>query len=159
MPTARASLAARLTPRTAQRGQVMPIFALIVLILVMFVSLMLDGTFAFQTYRDLDTIAYHAARAGANQVKQPCQALPGTNCALDQAQAAAEATSWANSWAAQDKITIKSMAVTFPSADTIQVSMRVCYQFFIPIVPVSSAACASGWQLDSVQVAHSLVGP
>lgn len=162
MPTAPAKISQpwlHRRARSAERGQIMPIFAAIVGVIILFASLLIDGSFAFQTFRDLDTIAYHSARAGANAIAAPCTAAPGANCPLNQAQARGRALAWANSWAAQDGLTLKAVDVTFPSPDTISVHIRVCYVFFLHLAPVSSAACPGTWQLDSTQTARSLVGP
>lgn len=153
------------SPRTGQtrqreRGQVLPIFAFVILIIVLLMSLIIDGTFAFQDYRNLDTIAYHAARAGANETAN-CTNQPGTNCPLNAATARARAAQWATDWASQTGLTLALNQPTV-SGDTITVRLRVCYRFkVVPIgALISSPNCPDGtWTLESTQEARSLVGP
>lgn len=146
--------------RQRERGQVLPIFAFVILIIVLLMSLIIDGTFAFQDYRNLDTIAYHAARAGANETLN-CANQPGANCPLDETAAENRARQWALDWAAQTGLTL---ARNDPDArgDTITVRLRVCYRFkVVPIgALISSPNCPDGtWMLESTQEARSLVGP
>lgn len=161
MPTAHARiprLFAGRHSRRAQRGQVMPIFALLVGLVILFASLLIDGAFAFQNYRDLDSIAYHAARAGANDIVANCAVAPGSSCPLA-GSAITTAKKWATDWAAQDKLVLVLNNATI-SGSTITVHLRICYALVLPLAPISSGSCPAGsWQIDSTQEARSLVGP
>ncbi len=120
MPTARDR-----SRHTGERGQVLPIFALVVGLIVLFSSLLIDGSLAFQTFhRDLDTIAYHAARAGADAVAQPCTRSPGANCALSGA-APGQAKPGRRSARTGSGITLIVNSATVVG-DTITVHLRTC---------------------------------
>ena len=53
---------------TRRRAQVIIMFPAAFMVLILLATLSLDGTMMQQTQRDLETIATHAARAGAQQV-------------------------------------------------------------------------------------------
>jgi hypothetical protein len=62
---------------TRHRAQVIIMFPAAFMVLILLATLSLDGTMMQQTQRDLETIATHAARAGAQQVDW---AAYQTNC-------------------------------------------------------------------------------
>jgi Flp pilus assembly protein TadG len=146
----------------------MPLFAAALLVLLLMAAAIIDGTIAFQTYRDVDTIAYHAARAGANEVVANCQAGPGVACPIDQARARNAATAYALDWLAENDLNFglparaprysPVVAVRFPTPTSIEVTITRCYAFQFPIVLADSADCPGTWTVQARQVAQGLSG-
>ena len=54
--------------RDAERGQIMPIFAAAIVVLLLFASLLIDGSLMLQSQLDLNTIARHSAAMGAQKI-------------------------------------------------------------------------------------------
>lgn len=149
--------------RSNERGQVLPFFAVVLLLVVLLAGLIIDGALVFQSQRDVETIAFHAARAGANQIVASCRVAPGTSCPLDSAKARSAAISYANTWLAQSDLNfslpVKTQQVTAnASGTTVTVSIIRCYSLQIPLPTVTSPNCPGRWEVRSTQTAHGLAG-
>ena len=55
----------------ASRGQVLPIFAVMIGVLLMVATVLIDGTFMFTAQRNIDVIAQAAARRAAIEIDRP----------------------------------------------------------------------------------------
>jgi hypothetical protein len=148
--------------------------------LILFATLVIDGSFILESRHDLEVIASHAAQAGSTQLDLPgfaatcgpylkanpgktwidCQASPATALKLDAAKASAVATTSANDWMAElDKQKINlpghapADAVTVLATTTgISVTVRYCYAPFLINIWANDGGVCAGSALLSATV-------
>lgn len=132
------------------RGQILPFFGLLLTLTLLLVALIIDGTMALQTHRDLATIAYHAARAGIAEVGG-CRSRPGEACVIiNQTKAMQAARAYADNWLAQSDANFGlpykppsgvPMVQVQVNGNLITVTITRCYQFYFALPGLSTPNC------------------
>ena len=167
--------------RDRERGQVLPFFALMLMTLALFATLVIDGSFILESRHDLEVIASHAAQAGATQLDLKgfaatcgpylkanpgktwidCQASPATSLKLDAGKAASVASASANDWMNElnaQKIGLpghkpsNGIITVDATALGIAVTVRYCYDPFLINIWAGSGGVCAGSALISATV-------
>jgi Flp pilus assembly protein TadG len=121
-------------PGRARDGQMLPLVALALVVIIGVCGLVVDGLLLFQQHRQAYTVADGAARAAANELSTA--AFRRGTVALDPALATARATEWL----APETVTILLLTSPVTGAfDRVQVTVtRQSPTYFVRIVGVTT---------------------
>jgi Flp pilus assembly protein TadG len=150
--------------RLRRRGQALPLFAGSIGTLLLMAGLLIDGALLFQGQRDLEVIAWHAARAGAQHVVVDAAG----NVSITAAGSAA-ANDAACDWVAQSQGQFLALptrafgagcgAATSRSGDSMTVTIRRCYSpFLIGLVGIAGQCGGGSVYISATATARAYPG-